>query len=104
MTVDNTNANTTILSDKIFNKERFANIEIANSTHAIGIKMLKDKYPKTVNNDFSSTNAHTTINKYELIFIIWFAIGVVASPGIAANAVDVAAAVVTAITIAFSHQ
>ena len=33
----------------------------------MGIKILKDKNPITVSNDFSKTRTHTTISKYEPI-------------------------------------
>ena len=70
MIVDITTANTTILRDNTLNMFLFTKTEIANKRHAPGTKILNAKYPKTVNKDFSNTNAHTTINKYEPMSII----------------------------------
>ena len=69
---------------------------------AIGIKKVNDTYPVNVRRIFSKKITPITISKYELKSIIWFANGIVASPGMAASAVDTpTAATVNSVTVTF---
>src|SRR5699024_7470552 len=69
----------------------FAHIPAINRAHAAGISMENAAYPVRVTRYFSRKITIRIIKKYDVKSASLFATGVVASPGIAARAVDAAA-------------
>src|SRR5699024_948291 len=91
MIVKITTANTAIFAASIFKRFLFRQIPTASRTHAAGINTENAAYPVSVTRYFSRKTTIRMTRKYDVRSASLFATGVVASPGIAASAVDAAA-------------
>lgn len=94
-----TRPNAAIFAANIFKTVRLNPIPAANKTHAAGINIENVAYPVSVTKYFSKNITTRIIRKYDVKSVSLFAIGVVASPGIAAMAVDAAADVAVSFRI-----